>query len=158
MLPSAARYATALAVLRIYTGISWFIHGFGKITNPDWAAPDGSFVSFVQDMTKNTSGPYHDFVTSVVVPHFTTFAPLVAWGETLTGVALTLGLLTRLGGAGGVFLALNYWLAKGSYATLNGYAGLDMAAIALSAINLALPTGLIAGIDGLIAARKRPAA
>jgi hypothetical protein len=67
-------------------------------------------------------------------------------------------LLTRIGGAGGVFLALNYWLSKSSYANLNGYAGLDMAAIALSAINLALPTGLVAGIDGLIAARKRPAA
>jgi hypothetical protein len=53
---------------------------------------------------------------------------------------------------------LNYWLSKGSYANLNGYAGLDMAAIALSAINLALPTGLVAGVDGMLAARKRPAA
>ncbi len=158
MLPSAARYATALAVLRIYTGIFWLIHGFGKLTNPEWAAPNGMFIGIVQDMTKNTSGPYHDFVTGVVLPHFTTFATLVAWGETLTGVALTLGLLTRIGGAGGVFLALNYWLSKAGYSNLNGYAGLDMAAIALSAINLALPTGLVAGIDGMIAARKRPAA
>jgi uncharacterized membrane protein YphA (DoxX/SURF4 family) len=158
MLPSAARYATVLAVVRIYTGISWLIHGFGKLSNPNWAAPNGMFVTFVHDMTKDTSGPYHDFVTGIVLPHFTTFAPFVAWGETLTGVALTLGLLTRLGGAGGVFLALNYWLSKGSFATLNGYAGLDMAAIALSAINLALPSGLVAGIDAIIAARKRPTA
>jgi len=157
MLPSASRYAAALAVLRIYTGISWLIHGYGKITNPAWAAPNGMFVGILQDMTKDTSGAYHDFVTGVVIPHFATFAMLVAWGETLTGVALTLGLLTRLGGAGGAFLALNYWLSKAGYANLNGYAGLDMAAIALSAINLALPTGLVAGIDGLIAARKRPA-
>ena len=158
MLPSAQRYAAALAVLRIYTGISWLIHGIGKLRNPTWGAPNGGFTSFVQDMVKDTSGPYHDFVVGTVLPHFATFAALVAWGETLTGVALTLGLLTRLGGAGGVFLALNYWLSKSAFATINGYAGLDLAALALSAINVALPTGLVCGIDGLIAARKRPAA
>ena len=159
MLPSASRYAAVLAALRIYTGLAWFSHGFGKLMNPQWAAPGGLFDSILKDMISGTSGPYHDFVTGAVMTHATLFAGMVAWGETLVGVSLVLGLFTRFGGAVGVFLALNYWIAKGGFANWNTIGGLDMTHAALSAVNLLLPTGLIAGLDGVIASRKRrPAA
>jgi uncharacterized membrane protein YphA (DoxX/SURF4 family) len=158
MLPPSTRYAGVLAVFRIYVGIFWFIHGFGKLTSGKWTGPSGGFVGDVQDMLQGSAGPYHDFVSGFVLPHAAVFAQLVCWGETLTGVALILGLLTRLGGAGGVFLALNYALLSGDLWHINGYAGFNAAAIAMSAVNLALPTGLVCGLDALIAARKRPAA
>lgn len=105
---------------------------------------------FVRGMSSETTGPYHDFIVHVVLQNPTLFAHLVAWGETLTGVSLLLGLLTPAGGAVGFFLALNYFLAKGSYAHITDLGGLDAAAVMLSITNVVLPTGLIWGLDGLL--------
>ena len=44
-------------------------------------------------------------------PHPEPFAHLTAWGETITGIGLTLGLLTGLASLTGFLLALNYGLA-----------------------------------------------
>jgi uncharacterized membrane protein YphA (DoxX/SURF4 family) len=157
MLPSTSRYAAVLAALRIFTGLAWLSHGYGKLTNPHWAAPGGGFESILKDMISGTSGVYHDFIIGSVLTHAALFAGLVAWGETLVGVSLVLGLFTRLGGAVGVFLALNYWIAKGDFVNWNSVGGLDLVHAALSAVNVLAPTGLVAGLDGIIASRKRPA-
>ncbi len=156
MLPSASRYAAVLAALRIFTGAAWLAHGIGKITNPKWFAPGGMFETFVGDMTSATTGPYHDFITGFVLPHANVFSVLVAWGETLTGLALLLGLFTRVGGIVGTFLVLNYWLAKGDYGHIQSIGGLDLATAALSLVNAVLPTGLVWGLDGLL--QRRPSA
>lgn len=155
MLPATSRYAAVLAGLRIFTGLAWLSHGLGKLTNPQWGIPGGGFESFVGDMVRDTSGPYHDFVTGFVLPHASVFSGLVAWGETLTGVSLLLGLFTRLGGVVGVFLPLNYWLAKSGFAQWSSLGGLDLGTAALSIVNAWLPTGLVWGLDGLIATRKK---
>ena len=155
MLPSASRYAAVLAILRIFTGAAWISHGYGKITNPNWSAPGSMFASFVGQMTSGTAGPYHDFITGFVLPHANVFSVLVAWGETLTGVLLVFGLFTRVGGIVGTFLTLNYWMAKGDFAHIQSLGGLDLATAALSLVNAVLPTGLVCGIDGLLARRRR---
>lgn len=157
MLPSASRYAAVLAALRIFTGLVWLSHGIGKLTNPQWAGPGGTFESIVKDMINGSAGAYHDFVVNSVLPNASVYATLVAYGETLAGISLLLGLLTRLGGAAGVFLTLNYWAAKGDFTHWTSIGGLDLCTAALSAVNLLLPTGLVAGIDGVIAGRKRRA-
>lgn len=156
MLPTPPKYATWLAVLRIYTGIFWLLHGVPKLLNPNFASPDGGMAGMVTDMGSKTSGAYHDFIMHTVLPNAPVFAHLVAWGETLVGVSLLLGLLTRVGGFFGVLLPLNYWLAKGSYGEASGFAGLDFAAMALSFVSLVLPTGLVLGLDGVLW-RKRSA-
>jgi hypothetical protein len=61
-----------------------------------------------------------------------------------------LGLFTRLGGLVGTFLPFNYFMMAGSYAHLTRFASLDTATMTLSFINLVLPTGLVAGFDGLL--------
>jgi|SRR5215472_7984741 len=157
MFPSVSRYAGVLAALRIFTGLAWLSHGLFKVTDPQWSAPNGDFVSFVGDMVQHTSGPYHDFITNFVIPHGAVFSELVAWGETLTGVSLLLGLFTRLGGIVGVFLPLNYWAAKNGFMQWQSIGGLDLGTAALSIINALLPTGLVWGLDGLFAARKKSA-
>jgi hypothetical protein len=57
----------------------------------------------------------------------------------------------------GFLLPLNYFLMKGSYAHVSTLGGLDAAAMALSFINIVLPTGLTLGLDSMLpASRLRP--
>lgn len=150
MLPASQKYATWLAILRIYTGIFWLAHGVPKLLNPKFFGPDGMMAGMVTQMSSATTGPYHNFLQNVVLPNAGLFSHLVAWGETLAGVSLLLGLFTRVGGIVGMFLPLNYLMMKGSYAEITSFGGLDFAAVALSFINVALPTGLVFGLDGML--------
>lgn len=156
MLPSSNTYAKWLAVLRIYTGAFWLIHGLPKfLDSTSFMPPSGIMSMLIAKSVAASSGPYHDFLLSTVTPNIMVFANLVRFGEVLVGISLVLGLLSRFGGLFGVILALNYFLAKGSGATIDGYAGLDFAAIALSFIHLVLPTGLVWGMDTLFPRNRR---
>ena len=146
-----------LAVVRVYTGFFWLTHALFKWQDAEWTAPHGSMATIVQQMAQSTSGFYHNFLVGTVLPNAALFANLVRWGETLTAISLLLGLWTRLGGLGGVFLPLNYWLAKGAFAHLDGYGGLDAAALVLSFINVVLPTNRVFALDALLRSRRRAA-
>lgn len=155
-LPSSKTYAFWLALLRIFTGAAWIIHGVGKFTQSAMYMPPGGFVvSFVAKAVGGSTGPYHDFLLNVVQPNIGIFAELVRLGEVLTGCALLLGLFTRFGGFVGVLLTLNYMAAKGAFASVESIAGMDAAMLALSAINLVLPTGRMLGLDALMARGSR---
>lgn len=54
---------------------------------------------------------YKHFLEGTVLTHGSTFAQLTAWGETVVGIGLTLGLLTGLASLVGLFLVVNYGLA-----------------------------------------------
>jgi uncharacterized membrane protein YphA (DoxX/SURF4 family) len=54
---------------------------------------------------------YKQFLEGTVIPHSSVFAPLTAWGETVTGLGLTLGVLTGLASVVGLVLVINYGLA-----------------------------------------------
>jgi uncharacterized membrane protein YphA (DoxX/SURF4 family) len=54
---------------------------------------------------------YKQFLEGTVIPHSSVFAQLTAWGETVTGLGLTLGLLTGLASIVGLVLVINYGLA-----------------------------------------------
>jgi len=154
-LPPVRRYATWLAVVRIYAGAFWLIHGILKIAGGSFAGPGGAMTRMVGGFAAHTTGPYHAFLTGVVLTHATLFGGLVEWGETLAGVSLLLGLFTRLGGVVGIFLALNYWLAKGAYAAPGDYTAYEIVAAVLSAINVVLPTGRFLGLDAALGTRRR---
>ena len=96
-----------LAVLRIFTGIFWLTHGVPKLLNPKFFGSDGMLAGMLHEATANSSGPYNSFLTHVVLPNANLFSHLVAWGETLVGVSLLLGLFSRVGGFFGVFLPLS---------------------------------------------------
>jgi len=159
MLPSAQTYGNWLAVIRIYTGIFWLTHGIPKLLTPQFFGDRGMMVGMVTQMSSGVSGPYGAFLHGIVLPHGAVFSVLVACGETLAGVSLLLGALTTVGGVVGMFLALNYFMMKGSYAHITSLGGLDCAAIALSFISAILPTGAVFGLDGLLrVSRRRPSA
>ena len=154
MLPSPRTYAFWLALLRIYLGIFWLEHGLGKLrSNPAFGAPGGLMSQFLATNLAKSTGPYHDFLATIVQPNLTAFAFLVQAGEIATGGLLLVGLFTRLGGLLGVFLALNYLVAKGNLTGMSAFTGLDMLAAVASAVNLVLPTGRYLGFDGLLTPR-----
>jgi uncharacterized membrane protein YphA (DoxX/SURF4 family) len=95
---------------------------------------------------------YHDFATTLVLPHATLFAQLTALGEVAAGLGLMLGLLTPAAAAGALLLVLNYGLATlGAGSCQPGF-------------HLMLATGLLAvlgaragrtwGLDGWLAGRR----
>jgi thiosulfate dehydrogenase [quinone] large subunit len=54
---------------------------------------------------------YKQFLEGTVLPNSSLFAQLTAWGETVVGIGLTLGLLTGLASLVGLVLVTNYGLA-----------------------------------------------
>jgi uncharacterized membrane protein YphA (DoxX/SURF4 family) len=61
--------------------------------------------------SENPLSFYKHFLEGVVLPNSSLFAQLTAWGETVTGLGLTLGLLTGLASLVGLLLVVNYGLA-----------------------------------------------
>jgi uncharacterized membrane protein YphA (DoxX/SURF4 family) len=155
-LPSSFTYGFWLALLRIYAGCFWLMHGVPKFTqSAAFMPPDGMIVGYLTKAVTQTSGPYQAFLQNVVLPNVGLFAELVRLGEVVTGCLLFLGFFTRLGGTLGIILGLNYLFSKGDPSRFSAWSGLDGAAIALSAINLVLPTGRVFGIDALLGRSKR---
>lgn len=154
-LPSSRTYAGWLAIIRILTGVIWLIHGVPKFLHGEmFLPPNGFFGNYLQQGISSTTGPYHDFMVSVIQPNAAVFAQLVRFGEVLVGISLLLGLFTRVGGFFGIVLPLNYMAVRGAISTLSGWGSPDASLALLSAISLVLPTGRIAGFDGL----RRPRA
>jgi uncharacterized membrane protein YphA (DoxX/SURF4 family) len=61
--------------------------------------------------SENPIASYKHFLEGTVLPNSSTFAQLTAWGETVVGIGLTLGLLTGLTSLVGLVLVTNYGLA-----------------------------------------------
>lgn len=154
-LPSSRYYATWLAIFRIAAGLMWLAHGVPKFLQSARFMPPAGFMPMaVAHAVTSDGGFYHDFLVNVVTPHFAIFAELVRLGEVLVGLSLVFGFLTRLGALGGIFLALNYYLLNNPVLTFGSLGTLDVATLALSAINFVLPTGRMLGVDALLG-RKR---
>jgi len=157
---SSETYARWLALFRIYAGAFWLLHGIPKFTqSADFLPPNGFMPQLVQKAIGSSTGFYHDFLANTVMPNIGLFAQLVRCGEVLVGISLLLGLLSRLGGLGGIFLALNYALANNDFAAPQGqgFAGLDFAAIVLSFFNVVLPTGARLGLVTFFVRSRRRA-
>lgn len=158
-LPSSSTYGFWFAILRLYTGAFWLMHGIPKFTqSADFMPPTGMMVGFLSTQINHVSGPYQSFLMHVVLPNAWFFANLVRLGEVVAGSLLLLGFFTRFGGLIGALLALNYISSKGGLAHLSVWSGLDSTAFVLSMMSLILPTGRVLGIDGLLAHLRRPSA
>ena len=158
-LPSATSYAFWLALLRIYAGAFWLMHGIPKFTQSAmFMPPTGMMTTFINTAITNTHGPYQAFLTNIVLPNASIFAEMVRLGEVVTGSLLLLGLFSRWGALLGVLLSLNYLSAHGGLMHLSVWSGIDSTALVLSLVSFVLPTGLVLGVDGLLArAKGRPA-
>ncbi|MBV8726173.1 MAG: DoxX family membrane protein [Candidatus Eremiobacteraeota bacterium] len=157
-MPSSDTYAKWLAIFRIYTGAFWLLHAIPKFTDSaSFLPPSGFMPMMIQKSLGSTTGFYHDFLANVVMPNIAVFAQLVRVGELLVGISLVLGLFSRLGGLGGMFLAANYMLAKNAFGAADGYGSLDFVAIVISFFNLVLPTDARWSLDAVLFRRRRRA-
>ncbi len=145
----ASRGPWVLALAR--TGIGWaFVDNAQDKFRSRWTADAGK--PFAQILTGAVKRPpsyffdpvYQGFLQNVVLPNVLTFAYLIVLGELLVGLSLSLGLLTRLGAVGGIWLNLNYMLMKG-FTSHAGYP--DKAFVMLELVALVGATGLAFGLD-----------
>lgn len=116
---------SVLALFRAYMGCFWLVYGTSKL-EPNWASGKREVLEAVTFSAEDTTEPFSGFLVNFVVPHQAVFAELIAYGETLVGVALLLGLLTKAGAAGSIFLAINYFVTTGRFKIYFGIESLEL--------------------------------
>ncbi len=95
---------------------------------------------------------YKQFLEGTVLPNSSVFAQLTAWGETVVGIGLTVGLLTGLASLVGLFLVTNYGLATQWMSP--GQQGFHLVLFFLMLAFFFARAGRAWGIDGWLARRK----
>ena len=130
-------------VARAYLGISFFFSDHGN-------ARPNELSGFLKFWLRNGYSWYQGFLNSVVVPHSVTFGTLVVIAEIYVGIALVIGLSTRVATCVALFLLLNFMCAKGP---VPWGPGIDQSDIVLALIILFSDAGRIFGVDKLLADR-----
>lgn len=106
--------------VRVVLGVEWLRAGWEKIGDPGWtAAPvGGSVEGFLRGAIAKSTGErpevqgwFADLTRDVFLPNADLFAYLVAYGELLVGLALLVGVLTRVSVLFGVTMNLAYLFA-----------------------------------------------
>jgi thiosulfate dehydrogenase (quinone) large subunit len=95
---------------------------------------------------------YKQFLEGTVLPNSGLFAHLTAWGETVTGIGLTLGLLTGLASLAGLLLVINYGLATQWMSP--GQQGFHLVLFFLMLAFFFARAGRTWGVDGWLARRN----
>jgi uncharacterized membrane protein YphA (DoxX/SURF4 family) len=102
--------------------------------------------------SENPIASYKAFLENTVLTHPELFATFTAWGETVVGLGLTLGLLTGVSSLVGLLLVTNYGLATQWMSP--GQQGFHIVLFALMLAFFFSRAGRTWGLDARIAARK----
>ena len=138
----------ALVLLRVYLGVVFLIAAVPKVLG-DFTP---GLTAFLEQRAMEQSHPfYRGFLQEVVLPNTHLIAALVTWGESLVGVLLILGLMTRLSATVALLLTLNYMFAKGAWPWTPSSNDAAFAAISLALVIGA--AGRTLGLDSILARR-----
>ena len=102
--------------------------------------------------SENPIAFYKHFLEGTVLTNSNLFAQLTAWGETVVGIGLTLGLLTGLASLIGLVLVINYGLATQWMSP--GQQGFHLVLVFLMLAFLFARVGRTWGLDAWLARRK----
>lgn len=139
-----------LALLRIYVGVYFLVHGWGKVIRGAEFPP--ALPGFFENYAGKMPGFYQAFVDGVVLPNVTLFGYLVAYGELFLGLALIAGVLTRLASFLGAVMVLNFLWVKGLSFWLNF--DHDGVLIVLFLLFMFTAAGRVSGVDHYLHQRK----
>ncbi len=152
-----------LAFLRIVVGLYFvkslvtkmsivFVGGFLPVpaVSERWITVMPNIVT--KQASENPIASYKQFLEGTVLTHPELFAQLTAWGETVVGLGLTLGLLTGVSSLVGLLLVTNYGLATQWMSP--GQQGFHLILFSLMLTFFAARAGRVWGLDGWLAARK----
>ena len=140
----------ALLLARLYVGYWFLVTGFGKIGRG--FLQGGALLPQLERFVAGTPHAwYKAWLANIVIPNEHAIAVLVTLGETLAGIALLLGALTRCSAAVGIFMVGNYLFAKG---WPNPAASHDKDFLILLVVILLGDAGKYWGIDGWWSRRR----
>ena len=120
LLFSNTKLAWLWAIVRLYLGYQWINAGYHKITGQGWLDGGAALKGFWTNAVKipDTGKPaiafdwYHSFIQFMLDNGwYSWFAPLVAFGETLIGVALIVGAFVGIAAFFGALLNWNFIMA-----------------------------------------------
>jgi len=132
-----------LAFLRLVTGW-WFFHaGVTKLVEDGLAFTYGT--AYMQEMTGTALGPIPPWMGNNLAWLIEPGVPLF---ETLIGLALMAGLLTRLAAVGGVIFMILFWIGNAGFA--NGLVNGDFMGLLLFVTVLVVGAGRYYGLDGVL--------
>lgn len=127
---SDTRMAAVWLVVRVLVGWSWLTSGWGKLGQPGWMQGGEALRGFWERAAAipETGRPpiaydwYRSFIQGLLDSEaYTWFAPLIAVGETLVGIALIIGAFVGIAAFFGVFMNWNFIMA--GTASTNGLLG-----------------------------------
>lgn len=107
-------------IVRLYVGYEWLSAGIEKLQSPVWTGSQAgsALTGFIKGALNKSSGDHPDvqgwyasFLQNAVLPNAHTWSIMVAWGETLVGIALIIGLFTGIAAFFGSFMNANYLFA-----------------------------------------------
>ncbi len=143
---------TFLVILRILIGWHFLFEGLTKLFNPGWTS-----MGYLMDSGGFMAGVFQWMATNDTILQAVDF--MNAWGLTLVGAGLILGIFTRLAAIGGIILLLLYYLSHppligveyilpsdGSYWLVNK----TLIELFMLAVLIVFRTGQYYGIDKLI--------
>jgi thiosulfate dehydrogenase [quinone] large subunit len=132
-----------LAILRVVTGW-WFFHaGFTKLLEDGLAYSYGPM--YMQGMTGTVLGPIPVWMGNNLAWLIEPGVPLF---ETLIGLALIFGVLTRLASVGGIFFMTLFWIGNAGFG--HGLVNGDLMGLMLFATVIVVGAGRYYGLDGYL--------
>jgi thiosulfate dehydrogenase [quinone] large subunit len=120
---SDARASLIWLPFRLWLGLSWLDAGLHKIQDPKWVAGGEALKGYWTRAIAIPEAParpaiasdfwwYRNFLQGLLDGQsYTWFAPLVAWGEFLVGIALLIGAFVGIAAFFGMFMNLNFIMA-----------------------------------------------
>jgi thiosulfate dehydrogenase [quinone] large subunit len=146
----------ALVILRITIGWHFFYEGGVKILNPNWTAK-----SYLLDSGGFMKGFFESIAANQTLLSVSDYAN--AWGLTLIGLSLIIGLFTRFSSIAGIVLLLFYYLSHPAFPGIEylfpsdgSYFIINKTLVELFALLVifAFPTSHFFGLNRLIKSNK----
>jgi thiosulfate dehydrogenase [quinone] large subunit len=117
---NTTRFAWLWAIVRIYLGYLWITSGWGKVTGQGWVDGGTSLKAFwerqivipEQGRPPITYDWYREFIRFMLDNEwYSWFAPFIAYGELLVGIALVVGAFVGIAAFFGALMNWNFIMA-----------------------------------------------